>query len=151
MMDNSRLIVLYHDKSADKRHIIFLIFWFMSDVLMSWSWRFVFNLLPFPVRFTSRLVAVTHACSWQCVFCHFSVTKNKQTVKQLQLLQASECENRRSSGLGSMYEPSVGQWMCLCFPHCDSTHCELHCYHQLSLTHRTGSSLWRCRLMAHRW
>lgn len=41
-----------------------------------------------------------------------------------------------------MYEPSVTQWMCLCFPHCDSTHCELHCYHQLSLILKTGISLY---------
>lgn len=31
--------------------------------------------------------------------------------------------------------------MCLCFPHCDSTHCELHCYRQLSPALNTGASL----------
>lgn len=47
-----------------------------------------------------------------------------------------------------MYEPSVGQWMCLCSPHWDSSHCALHCYCRLSRTAGTGTSLctsgWRC-------
>lgn len=81
-----------------------------------------------------------------CVYCNvpaenvFSVVNgpNEQALKQL--LETSECASRRLSGWAAS-QPSVTQWMCLCFPHCDSTHCELHCCRQLSLILKTGTSL----------
>lgn len=42
------------------------------------------------------------------------------------LLTTVEGENRVGRP-GSMYEPSVTQWMCLCSLHCDSAPCDLHC------------------------